>query len=121
LPVLASGSSTISCPACGSTYRKGSYWFDFTPPPATRDDSPLWKAWQHLQANGLVGYTVEPDRNLSVGDRDDCKAFARFCKCRGLVLDIGCGPQRWPAYFVGSGEASYVGLDPWPIKTRLTF
>jgi SAM-dependent methyltransferase len=102
----------ITCPRCGSEYIKGAHWFDFTPPQTMRDGSARWLAWQHLQENGLVSYTADPERNLSVGEREDCRRFGRFCRCTGLVLDVGCGPQPWPAYFTATDKVTYVGIDP---------
>jgi len=112
LPAIRIDDTRVECISCGSTYTRGRYWFDFTPPDTRRDGSPLWNAWRQLQANGLASYTAAPERNLSVGDRDDCRQFAAFCSCRGLVLDVGCGPQAWPAYFESRAGATYVGIDP---------
>jgi SAM-dependent methyltransferase len=66
-----------------------------------------------LQHNGLVSYQESPEKNLAVGPREDCLAFSRFCCLSGLVLDIGCGPQPWPAYFAVHDEGTrFVGIDP---------
>jgi SAM-dependent methyltransferase len=69
--------------------------------------------WEQLQANGEVSYEEEPESNLGVGERADCLAFSRFCRFDGLVLDVGCGPQAWPAYYaVHTPETRFVGVDP---------
>jgi SAM-dependent methyltransferase len=102
----------IVCPSCGAEFPRARYAFDFTPPPAFRARSPVWEAWDQIQANGLSGYLADPERNLSVGERDDCDSFRRFARCRGVVLDVGCGPQVWPAYFDRSSDLTYVGIDP---------
>jgi len=112
LPPLDDGVATLSCPACGAEFSRARYSFDFTPPRRFREGSAIWDAWDRVQANGLTTYAADPDRNLSVGQRDDCSAFRDFCACAGLVLDVGCGPQAWPAYFSRSSGVTYVGIDP---------
>lgn len=102
----------LSCESCGAGFSRGAYWFDFTPPPAYRSESPLWETWATLQANGMATYQADPIRNLSVGERADCRSFGEFCGCRGLVLDVGCGPQQWPAYLLSGADVAYVGIDP---------
>jgi SAM-dependent methyltransferase len=69
-----------------------------------------WATWQQLQDNGLQSYTTAPEFNLSVGPRDDAKAFHDFCEPSGLVLDVGCGPQASPSYH--GDESRVVGIDP---------
>lgn len=74
----------------------------------------IWETWEELQANGQVGYQKEPTRNLGVGPRQDFNSFADFCELRGLVLDVGCGPQRCPSHLehtLGRGYR-FVGIDP---------
>jgi len=40
-------------------------------------------------------------------------AFGRFSRLSGLVLDVGCGPQEWPAHFdVAQPGTVFVGVDP---------
>ena len=112
LPPLDEMAATLGCGACGAEFSRGKYSFDFTPPRAFREGSAIWEAWEQVQANGLTTYAADPDRNLSVGQRDDCRGFRDFCACRGLVLDVGCGPQPWPAYFHRASEVTYVGIDP---------
>jgi len=111
LPLL-DDSPTVRCRACGAEFARGRYVLDLTPPERFRARSGLWEAWDRIQANGMAGYLADPERNLSIGQRDDCSAFRRFSRCRGLVLDVGCGPQAWPAYFDRSPLVRYVGIDP---------
>jgi SAM-dependent methyltransferase len=80
---------------------------------APLNSSPRWSAWHRLQANGLVSYREDPEHNLAVGDREDCRQFSEFCRFHGRVLDVGCGPQPWPAYFRGHSKGTrFVGVDP---------
>ena len=81
--------------------------------PAAHRDSAKWDTWDQLQQNGVVSYEQDPTRNLCVGRRGDAEAFAKFCQLQGLVLDVGCGPQAWPAYFVDYAPGTkFVGVDP---------
>jgi len=81
--------------------------------PAAHRDSAKWDTWDQLQENGVVSYQMDPTRNLAVGRRDDAAAFAAFCKFAGVVLDVGCGPQPWPAYFADYAPGTrFVGVDP---------
>lgn len=74
--------------------------------------SPLWKTWLQLQDNGVKSYINDPSNNLSVGVRPECIKFMDFCQFNGLVLDVGCGPQSWPAYFSIDQNVEYIGVDP---------
>jgi SAM-dependent methyltransferase len=100
------------CLQCGRFYPSRQGVFDFTPiPPPDTEVLDNWSLWEELQANGLVSYTEAPELNLSVGSREDCKAFSKFAQPEGLVLDVGCGPQEQPAYAVDfPGEL--FGIDP---------
>jgi SAM-dependent methyltransferase len=111
-PVATNGSADVTCPSCGRQYadREGS--FDFTPnPPPDPDVQEKWSLWEQLQHNFMVAATELPEHNLSLGRRKDARAFAAFADLRGVVLDVGCGPQREPSYFVGGG-GEFVGIDP---------
>ena len=82
-------------------------------PPRELWSSELWETWEAIQANGLVGYAEDPEHNIAVGEREDATEFARFCRLEGTVLDVGCGPQRWPSYFRDFAPATrFVGVDP---------
>jgi SAM-dependent methyltransferase len=101
----------VMCHGCKSTFIKGRYVWNFIPK-VIDWSSPMWQTWQQVQANGMVGYQCDPEHNLAVGTREDSQRFALFCNCRGLVLDVGCGPQSWPSYFKRAAGTTYVGVDP---------
>ena len=108
--IRASGEGV--CPRCNRRYTCRNGVFDFTPlPPPHSDVFGKWSLWEKLQENSLIAYSEDPDHNLSVGEREDAKAFASFCQLSGLVLDIGCGPQELLSYVPVSPE-QFVGIDP---------
>ena len=121
LPPLLAETAELRCRSCRASFTSGTHSFDFTPPAAFRDESAIWQAWDHVQANGFTSYSADPDRNLSVGRRDDCEAFRAFASCSGLVLDVGCGPQEWPAYYQRSEAVTYIGIDPFADVRRAEF
>jgi SAM-dependent methyltransferase len=105
-PVCHAPLPDARCTACGRSYPDGNY----TPvPPPDRDVQSKWVLWEQLQANGAEVYDGDPAGNLSVGDRQDARAFAEFARLKGRVLDVGCGPQGLPSY---SGGDQFVGIDP---------
>ena len=105
-------SDGLTCPGCGAKYGRRAHAWDMTPP-RDRWTPGQWEAWRQLQRNGEVSYQFDPEHNLAFGERDDALAFARFCGFDGLVLDVGCGPQRWPSYFAEqSPRTRFVGIDP---------
>jgi SAM-dependent methyltransferase len=108
---IADSDTQAGCVSCGATFAKGKYIWNLIP---TNIDwsSPLWQTWRQLQENGVASYRADPEHNLAVVARDDIQQFARFCDYHGLVLDVGCGPQPWPAYFERGADAVYVGVDP---------
>ena len=102
----------VLCDSCVTSYPSLPHGWDLTPPREVLT-SELWRVWQQLQENGAVAYEQDPERNLGVGERPDCLAFSRFCALDGLVLDVGCGPQGWPAYFSEHKRGTrFVGVDP---------
>lgn len=111
-PLTLTEGFAAHCASCGEEYawRRGTW--DLIPL-THRATSPLWNTWDQLQKNGLVSYRRDPGHNLAVGKRPDCLAFSEFCSFKGLVLDVGCGPQTWPAYF-GRRETDtrFMGIDP---------
>ncbi len=103
----------VSCSRCKRAYTCRDGLFDFTPvPPPDADVVEKWHLWQQLQDNGLASYTETPELSLSVGHREDAKAFSSFCQLSGLVLDVGCGPQDVPSYAVQDFPGQFVGIDP---------
>jgi SAM-dependent methyltransferase len=111
---------SLSCRKCGREYevREGLHIMLPLPIPDAVMRS-KWDSWQQLQQNGLLSYTMAPEFNLSVGDRDDARAFRDFCNPSGLVLDVGCGPQAFPTYLTGA--ARVVGIDPLSGEGRREF
>ena len=110
LPALAH--DAVTCPGCGAPYRRLPFAWDLTPP-RERWTPGQWAVWERLQHNGEVSYTADPEHNLGVGDREDVQRFSRFARLRGDVLDVGCGPQPWPAYFDYHAEGTrFTGVDP---------
>jgi SAM-dependent methyltransferase len=110
--LATSDGGSLRCAGCGRAYPRLASGWDLTPS-AERWSSETWRIWEALQANGAVGYREDPERNIAVGEREDASAFAKFCGLHGLVLDIGCGPQPWPAYFSDYAEGTrFVGVDP---------
>ncbi len=105
------------CQSCGETYPSAGAIVELVP--SAWRTLERARAWEQLQANGLVSYTQAPDKNLGVGERDDCHAFSRFCQLSGWVLDVGCGPQSWPAYFAHhAARTQFVGVDPLATEGR---
>jgi SAM-dependent methyltransferase len=98
----------------GRRYRfvDGFYWSFM--PEIDIEKSPGWKMWKQLQQNGEVAYPNDPEHNLGVNARADYIDFGDFCDFRGLVLDIGSGPQRMPTHFKYCGRpgATFFGIDP---------
>src|SRR5205814_2522055 len=98
------------CVACGRRYEGR----DLTPnPPPDEEVQARWPLWERLQANFLAAATAVPEDSLSVTQRPDAEAFARFCGLAGTVLDVGCGTQRRPTY-ADTAACRFVGIDPLP-------
>ncbi len=111
-PVCHGALDGLLCSDCDRSYRSAGGVLDLTPiPPPDGEVRDRWGLWEALQANGEQAYDIDPPSSLSVGDRDDVRAFARFAQLDGRVLDVGCGPQSLPSYAAGmTGEL--VGIDP---------
>ena len=100
------------CQDCGAVFPRLASTWDLTPP-TSRRRSEAWHTWEQVQANGVVAYEAEPERNLGVGDREDYDRFRRFASLGGLVLDVGCGPQSLPTHFSPPPRGTrFVGIDP---------
>ena len=111
-PVCHGPLDGVDCARCGRAYGAQEGVMDLTPVPPP-DDEVLerWDLWEALQANGASAYERDPPNNLSLGEREDVRAFARFAQLEGRVLDVGCGPQELPSYATRlNGE--FVGIDP---------
>lgn len=108
------------CVACSRRYG-GDHRLDLTPNPPPDDDlRAKWPLWEQLQANFLAAATAVPEHSLSVTERPDADAFARFCRFSGIVLDIGCGTQRLPTY-ADTSACRFVGIDPLPGEPERAF
>ncbi|MRS11748.1 MAG: methyltransferase domain-containing protein [Actinobacteria bacterium] len=118
---LRTAASSVECAACRRNYpvRTGHPDLILNPAP-DQELAEKWRLWERLQENGEVSYARAPKANLSIGRRADARAFAGFCKLEGMVLDVGCGPQRLPSY--GSDFAgTLVGIDPLVGSARRDF
>jgi len=89
------------------------YW-DFIPYGLRDLNRPEWRAWEILQKNAMVPYTLHPERNLGVGKRKDFLDFAAFAGFSGVVLDVGVGPQKIPTHmeYCSRDDVFFVGIDP---------
>ncbi|HEV2060662.1 MAG TPA: methyltransferase domain-containing protein [Solirubrobacteraceae bacterium] len=111
-PVCRGTLDDLLCSDCDRAYRSAHGVPDLTPiPPPDGEVQNRWGMWEALQANGEQAYDIDPPSSLSVGDRDDVRAFARFAQLGGRVLDVGCGPQTLPSYAAGM-TGQLVGIDP---------
>lgn len=111
MTIELSKSQDSQCYSCGECYRKLPFSWELIP--SSFQSLDLHDTWNRLQENGLITYIEDPINNLSVGNRSDCLEFALFCGFDGLVLDVGCGPQRWPSYFSYYTERTrFIGVDP---------
>lgn len=111
-PVCRGRLDGVECDACGRSYDSRDGVLDLTPvPPPDAEVLERWGVWEALQANGASAYETDPPNNLSVGEREDVRAFARFAQLEGRVLDVGCGPQALPSY-APRHDGEFVGIDP---------
>jgi SAM-dependent methyltransferase len=111
-PLPALDGDKVTCTNCGAPYRRLPFAWDLTPPREALTPG-QWTVWEQLQANGEVSYEADPEHNLGVGAREDVQRFSRFSRLHGAVLDVGCGPQPWPAYFDHHESGTrFVGVDP---------
>jgi len=111
-PVCHGALDGTACGECGRTYDAVGGVPDLTPvPPPHGEVRDRWSLWEALQANGEQAYEIDPPSHLSIGEREDVRAFARFAQLEGRVLDVGCGPQELPSYAAGM-PGELVGIDP---------
>lgn len=102
----------LRCTGCGRSFECAGGAADFTPRPLPDDDVDARRPlWEKVERNGLVSYEADPEHNLSVSEREVTVAFRRFADLRGLVLDVGCGPQSRP-FYARDFDGRFVGIDP---------
>ena len=96
------------------TFDEEKNFWSFIPDSLDFLDTKIWKTWQHLQDNGIVGYEEDPVANIATGPLQEYVNFGNFCNYKGNVLDIGVGPQKNPSHFEYSSRNNsfLVGLDP---------
>jgi SAM-dependent methyltransferase len=89
------------------------FW-DFIPKEYGQYSKPAWQIWQQLQENGMSSYAEDPVANIAVGPIPEYVEFGKFCDFRGIVLDVGVGPQSNPTHLdqCQRKEAFFVGIDP---------
>ncbi len=108
-----SGENLVS--ANGNVYSKNKesgYW-NFIPSELKLFDKTRWESWNTLQDNATIPYSQLPETNLGVGPRKDYIEFGNFCEFRGVVLDIGVGPQKMPTHIQYSDKVfTFIGVDP---------
>lgn len=71
--------------------------------------------YQLLQDNAYRSYKLFPEKSISLGYREDVKAFEQFLKSTLVgtsILDVGCGELGIPGY-LPLGYDLY-GIDPLP-------
>ena len=111
----------VTCSGCAREFVERGSSLDLTPnPPPDADVAERWPLWEQLQHNFLVAAEEIPEASLSVGPREDALEFARFAALEGLVLDVGCGPQRHPSYAINF-PGRFVGMDPVPGEPEREF
>jgi SAM-dependent methyltransferase len=75
--------------------------------PRLLPSSGLGPEWEAKQELGEAEYEAKS------GARDElAHRFARFADVQGLVLDVGSGVERRPAYLEDREGTTFVGLDP---------
>lgn len=111
---LSYTSNGASCVCSSYAFNAAGHYWDFYPAGVPALQESPWKTWEVLQDNAEIAHNAAPEQNLGVGKREDFLRFGNFCKFRGAVLDVGCGPQRLPTHVEYCMDASvfYVGLDP---------
>ncbi len=113
-PLQQNGNDSLSDNA-GNTYDSKEGFWNFIPKNLDTLNSDIWKVWEQLQDNGVASYKNSPTNNLGVGPRKDFISFGEFCDYKGLMLDIGVGPQEIPShleYVKTQNPFTFIGLDP---------
>lgn len=98
------------------TYKKNKeyeFW-NFIPNELKIFDKKRWDSWNILQENATIPYNQESQKNLGVGPRKDFIQFANFCDFKGLILDVGVGPQKLPSHieYNTKTDVRFIGIDP---------
>lgn len=72
--------------------------------------------WKQAFDTGAREYDARQPSSLSIEGNVGAEAFRKFLAlyAHGHVLDIGCGPQELPSYFVGFDIERLAGIDPLP-------
>lgn len=99
----------------GVAYDNKEGFWNFIPKNLNVLNNEMWQVWNQLQDNGVVAYDNNPTSNLGIGPRKDFISFGEFCDYKGLVLDIGVGPQELPThieYVKAANDYSFIGIDP---------
>jgi len=96
-----------------SRNKKYAFW-EFIPKRILGLNYNNWRTWHQLQLNSEVAYKNDPIHNLSIGEKRNILQFADFCSFEGLIIDIGCGPQKFPSYlkYTKNKNAFFIGIDP---------
>jgi SAM-dependent methyltransferase len=113
-PLIQKNDELVS-PGTGSSYDNKAGFWNFIPKKLDVLNNEIWKVWQQLQDNGVVAYENNPVANLGIGPRKDFISFGEFCNYKGLILDIGVGPQELPTHFEyvkSQHPYQFIGLDP---------
>jgi SAM-dependent methyltransferase len=108
----------FSCPSCLTEYKGGGHYLrcDNHEKLLARYGKKYLRN-KVLNNNADLVYSRVSGGSLSTDDREDVRAFSRFVAIHaraGVVLDVGCGPLRLPAYLKRLKEAGskIIGLDP---------
>jgi ubiquinone/menaquinone biosynthesis C-methylase UbiE len=109
---------TFACAHCGERYEAQPMRLK------TESDKHLFRMYGRkyllnkvLNNNGFISYSLFPEGNVSVPDRQDVIRFRKFIQSEvraGSILDIGCGPLPLAGYlrFADESAYSFIGLDP---------
>jgi SAM-dependent methyltransferase len=116
--VLPLDLKTFSCPSCSTAYKgRPNYLRCENHERLLARYGEKYLRNKVLNNNADLVYSRVSGGSLSTDDREDVRAFSRFVAMHaraGVVLDVGCGPLRLPAYLRRLKEAGseIIGLDP---------
>ncbi len=107
------GGAALVTPDRRIFYPRESGVFNLIPDPLPSPLADKAALWRQLQENAMLGYEMAPFLNLFATGGPVARYLAAFMDLRGLVLEVGCGPQRGvPAYIPSENPVVYWGLDP---------